>query len=35
LHERRAEHTMKRHHIIVGVIAVVAAIALASNYYLW
>jgi hypothetical protein len=27
--------TMKRHHIIVAGIAIVVAIALLSNYYLW
>jgi len=26
---------MKRHHIIVAIIAIVVAIALAANYYLW
>jgi len=26
---------MKRHHIIIAVIAVVIAVALASNHYLW
>jgi len=26
---------MKRHHVLMGVIAIVIAIALVSNYYLW
>jgi len=26
---------MKRHHVMMGVIAIVIAIALLSNYYLW
>jgi len=26
---------MKRHHVIIAVIALIAAIALAANYYLW
>jgi hypothetical protein len=26
---------MKRHHVIMGAIAIVIAIALLSNYYLW
>jgi len=26
---------MKRHHVVMGVIAIVIAIALLSNYYLW
>jgi hypothetical protein len=26
---------MKRHHIIIAAIAIVIAIALASNHYLW
>jgi len=26
---------MKRHHVIVAAVAVVIAIALLSNYYLW
>jgi len=26
---------MKRHHIVMAVIALVIAVALAANYYLW
>jgi hypothetical protein len=26
---------MKRHHVLMGAIAIVIAIALLSNYYLW
>jgi len=26
---------MKRHHIIMGAIAILIAVALVSNYYLW
>jgi len=26
---------LRRHHIVLGVIAVVVAVALAANYYLW
>jgi len=26
---------MRRHHILAGAIAIVLAIALAANYYLW
>jgi len=26
---------MKRHHIIMAVVAVLVAVALAANYYLW
>jgi hypothetical protein len=25
----------QRHHIVLGVIAIVVAVALAANYYLW
>jgi len=25
----------RRHHIVLGVIAIVVAVALAANYYLW
>jgi hypothetical protein len=34
-HNANKVQTMKRHHILVGVIAIVVAIALAANYYLW
>jgi len=26
---------MKRHHIVMGAVALLVAIALAANYYLW
>jgi len=26
---------MKRHHVIMGAIAILIAVALVSNYYLW
>jgi len=26
---------LQRHHIVLGVIALVVAVALAANYYLW
>jgi len=26
---------LQRHHIIVAIVAIVVAVALASNYYLW
>jgi len=26
---------MKRHHVIMGAIAILIAVAVASNYYLW
>jgi hypothetical protein len=33
--QRTTTMNLQRHHIIVSVIAVVVAIALAANYYLW
>jgi len=26
---------MKRHHVVMGVVALLVAVALAANYYLW
>jgi len=26
---------LRRHHIVLGVIAIIVAIAVAANYYLW
>jgi hypothetical protein len=31
----RSDSAMKRHHIIAAVIAVLVAVALAANHYLW
>jgi hypothetical protein len=32
---RQGAHAMKRHHIVVATIAIVVAVALVLNYYLW